>query len=74
MRGISLNLNHRRSGMLSWAERHHFAIGLALTFIGFAAVGAIHFLGVRGSLASMIGAFAAFAFLFGRGFVGGPMV
>jgi hypothetical protein len=68
MRGISLMLNHHRSGMRSWAERHHFAIGLALTLVGLAAIGAIHFLGVRGSLATMIGAFAAVALLFGQGF------
>jgi uncharacterized oligopeptide transporter (OPT) family protein len=68
IRGISLNLNRHRSRMRSWAERHHFAIGLALTFVGLAAVGAIHFLGVKGSLATMIGAFAAFALLFGQGF------
>jgi uncharacterized oligopeptide transporter (OPT) family protein len=68
MRGVPLNLNHHRQRIRSLAERHHFAIGLALTFVGLAAVGAIHFLGVRGSLATMIGAFAAFALLFGQGF------
>lgn len=68
MRGVSLNLNHHRPGNRTWAEKHHFAIGVALTLVGFAAVGAIHFLGVRGSLATMIGAFAAFALLFGQGF------
>jgi hypothetical protein len=39
-----------------------------LTLVGLAVVGAIHFLGVKGSLATMIGAFAAFALLFGQGF------
>jgi hypothetical protein len=72
MRGVPLNANRRRPRIRSWAERHHFAIGLALTLVGLAAVGAICFLGVRGSLATatMIGAFAAFALLFGKGFRG----
>ena len=55
---------HRRS----WAERHHFAIGIVLTLLGFAAVGAIRLLGTKGSLALSLGAFAAFASLFGMGF------
>ena len=68
MRGVPLKLNHHRQRIRSLAERHHFAIGLALTLVGLAAVGALHFLGVRGSLATMIGAFAVFALLFGQGF------
>lgn len=59
MRGVPLNLG-RRPRTRSWAERYHFAIGLALTLVGLAAVGAIDFLGVKGSLATMIGAFAEF--------------
>jgi hypothetical protein len=55
-------------GMRSSAERHQLAIGLVLTFVGLAAVGAIHFLGARGSFATMIGAFAAFTLRFGQGF------
>jgi hypothetical protein len=39
-----------------------------LTLVGLAVVGVIHFLGVKGSLATMIGAFATFALLFGQGF------
>jgi H+/Cl- antiporter ClcA len=68
MRGIPLQPNPRRPRIRSWAERHHFAIGLVLTLIGLAAVGALQFLGVSGSLATLIGAFAAFALLFGPGF------
>ena len=68
MRGVPLQPNLHRSRTRSWAERHHYAIGLVLTLVGFAAVGAIQFLGVSGSLATTIGAFAAFALLFGRGF------
>jgi hypothetical protein len=37
-----------------------------LWLVGLAAVGAIHFLGVKGSFAATIGAFSAFAILFGR--------
>jgi|SRR5271156_331603 hypothetical protein len=65
---VSLNLNHRRPGIRSWAERHHFAIGLALSLVGLAAVGTIHFLGAKGSFATMIGALAGFALLFGEGY------
>ena len=37
--------------------------------LGFAAVGAIRLLGAKGSLAGALGAVAAFALLFGDGFV-----
>ena len=67
MRCAPLNLS-RRPRIRSWAERYHFAIGLVLTLVGLAVVGVIHFLGVKGSLATMIGAFATFALLFGQGF------
>jgi len=61
-----LNLgSHRRS----WADRHQFAIGISLTLLGFAAVGAIRFLGAKGSLAASLAAFAAFALFFGDGFL-----
>jgi hypothetical protein len=62
-RRVPLQPNLHRSRTRSWAERHHYAIGLVLTLVGFAAVGAIQFLGVSGSLATTIGAFAVFAFL-----------
>jgi uncharacterized oligopeptide transporter (OPT) family protein len=48
------------------ANGRQFAIGLTLSLVGIAAVGAIHFLGVKGSFATMIGAFSAFAIFFGR--------
>jgi hypothetical protein len=48
------------------ADGRQFAIGLTLWLVGLAAVGAIHFLGVKGSFAATIGAFSAFAILFGR--------
>ena len=52
----------------SWADRHQFTIGVVLTLLGFAAVGAIRILGAKGSLAVSLGAFGAFALLFGEGF------
>jgi len=63
---ISLNISRHRTGIRSIADRRHLAIGLTLSLVGLAAVGAIHFLGVKGSFATMIGAFSAFAILFGR--------
>jgi hypothetical protein len=62
-------LNLRQPRRPSWAERHHVAIGLGLAVVGFAAVGAIKFFGVEGSFATLLGAFAAFSFLFAKGFV-----
>lgn len=61
-------LNLRQQRRPSWAERHHVAIGFGLTSVGLAAVGGIRFFGVEGSFATLLGAFAAFAFLFGMGF------
>ncbi|HST12976.1 MAG TPA: hypothetical protein VLL05_21535 [Terriglobales bacterium] len=66
---MSAQLYLRRPRVPSWAERHHFAIGLSLICLGFAAVKAIQFFGVKGSFATLLGSFAAFALLFGRGFV-----
>jgi len=37
--------------------------------VGFVAVGTIEYVGVKGSFATLLGTFAAFALLFGRGFV-----
>lgn len=51
------------------SRQHQFATGIALTLLGFAAVGAIRLLGAKGSLAVSLGAFAAFALLLGTGFV-----
>jgi len=42
---------------------------LGLILAGFAAVDAIQFFGAKGSLAALLGAFAAFTMLFGRGFL-----
>jgi len=41
---------------------------MVLMLVGFAAVGAIRLLGVKGSMAILLGAFGAFSLLFGEGF------
>ena len=58
-----------RSSRVSWAERYHYAIAVGLTVAGFAAVGAIRLVGEKGSLATVLAAFGAFALYFPRGFV-----
>ena len=63
-----LQLNLQQSRHRSWAERHHFAIGLGLWLLGLAAVAAIQFLGLKNSLATIVASFAVFAILFGTGF------
>jgi hypothetical protein len=42
---------------------------LGLTLVGFAAVGSIQLASAKGSLATLLGAFAAFALLFSQGFL-----
>jgi hypothetical protein len=61
--------DRRRLQLKSWADRHQLAIGFVLVLIGLAAISAIRFLGLKGSLAMMFGGLAAFALLFGRGFL-----
>ena len=61
--------DHRRLQLKSWADRHQFAIGFTLVLIGLAAISAIRFLSLKGSFAMIFGGLAAFALLFGRGFL-----
>jgi hypothetical protein len=42
---------------------------LGLTLVGFAAVASIQLTGAKGSLGTLLGAFAAFALLFSQGFL-----
>jgi len=65
---MRLNLNPRRPPSRSFAERHHVAIGVALSLVGFCTLGWIQVFGIKDSLATMTAGIGGFAVLFGWGF------